>query len=135
MWEQLELGTTPCDEECIQVSKTEDYMPAMRDEAQRFRKAVHAWMQPACDAVVAKFDADLGEYELRLVITNNAHDFGNYLDVVVKYNTDNKFATYIAYMLESSLPRTWAELEEHTVSTERIEKLLNNIEFGDSDEM
>ena len=32
----IELGTTPCDESCVQVSKTEDYFSAMKAECKRF---------------------------------------------------------------------------------------------------
>ena len=46
MRDYIDIGSSPCDEECVQVSKTEDYLPAMRAECRRFLEAIRAKLGP-----------------------------------------------------------------------------------------
>lgn len=93
--ERLELGSSPNGEECVQVSRNADYMPQMREECKRFKAMLEARF-PIPDGVRAWF-----------AIVSNPHDFGSYLEVVVKYDEDDDESSNFAYYVEGNLPETW----------------------------
>jgi hypothetical protein len=93
----LEIGPTPHNETCVSVSKTGDYIPAMRAECIRFRDLLTLAFPPVGDAY--------------LYIKSNSHEFGTYLEVAVSFNPEDTKEREYAFMLESKAPGTWEELE------------------------
>ena len=94
--EWLELGSSPAEEECVQVTKEGGYLPAMRKECQRYIRTIRA---------------ELGEepYGAALAIMSNPHDFGTYLDVVCYYNPNEEVAVEYAFNCDENAPSRWRE--------------------------
>mgnify|MGYP001304079366 CR=1 FL=1 len=80
MIDYIEIGPTPAAEDCIGVSSTADYLPAMRAECKRFRVALERYFEP-----VVPFGSWFG-------VKSNPHDFGTYCEVVVYYDDDTPAA-------------------------------------------
>ena len=98
--EYFELGTTPTEEKCVQVSKTEDYLPAMEKEANRFKEMLQTKFE----------DFILGD--MHLTIKRNSHDFGTYLDVILRYDQDDYAQAECALYICNNLPKKWADIEK-----------------------
>lgn len=95
MMDYLDLAPVPLDEACAQVGES-NYTTQSRKECRAFMSQLHRQFGPAPD----------GAY---LMITSNPHDFGNYHEVIVKYNEDSEAASEWAYRIESNLPEKWDE--------------------------
>lgn len=93
MTDTLELGPTPTDEACEQLGPSYDAHQAMRE----------------CRAFVAQLRRAFGPepFGARLAITSNAHDFGVYREVAVKYDDESELASAYAYQLEAGTPERW----------------------------
>ena len=95
MREYLEIGATPCEEDCAQVG-SDDYHVRARGECRRFIEAI----RQVCGA----------EPEgAALVIKSNPHDFGSYLEVAVRFDDEDEAACAYAYKVEAEAPSTWPE--------------------------
>lgn len=92
--EYIEIECTPYNESCVQVSKN-DYMPAMRAEANKYLNMLRARF-PNCDKVT-------------MSIHSNPHDFGDYLDIRIKYDDNDDIATQQAFFIEGNLPEKWSD--------------------------
>lgn len=90
------IGSAPCEEDCVQVGMG-DYYPKMKAECDRFKEALEKAYPPPDGA--------------RLSIKNENHEFGPYLEVIVRYDDEDEEATEYAFMLESEAAGTWKELE------------------------
>jgi len=97
MRDSLELETTPTEEACVQVSRDADYMPAMREEARRFRALLAQAYPPPPGC--------------RIVTKSAGHDFGPYLYTSLVFDSEDEIGTAWAYHIEGNTPRTWPELE------------------------
>ena len=90
------LGPVPSEESCEQVG-TPQYSPTRaRQECRRFvellRKAFGSEPEGA-----------------RFRITSNSHDFGDYLDVIVEYDSNIRDAVKYAFRVEDHTPSRWDE--------------------------
>ena len=111
MTDYLEIGgTTPSDEECVNVSKTVDYMPAMRAEANRFVEMLKLRF-PNCDAV-------------DFVIKSNPHDFGSYLDIRAVFH--NEIGREQAFFIEGNMPCKWTDTEVLTFVPEEVDDSVDD---------
>ena len=94
MRDKIEIGPVPYNEDCQQVGSA-DYNPIQaKEECQRFiRNIRHV----------------LGEEPVgaRLTISSNAHEFGNYYEVVCWYEDDLEETFTYALRCESEAPATW----------------------------
>ena len=94
MLDYIELGSAPPEEECIQISDKGNYLSAMREECNRYKELLQR-----------KFsDRPQGVY---FAIKKFYHDFGSYLEVVVKFDDENEEQVNYAYHVENNLPGTW----------------------------
>lgn len=94
MRDTLEIGPTPCNEDCQPVGMpTYDPMRAMAE----------------CRAFKAQITRALGEPPpgACLTITRNPHDFGTYYEVAVRYEDQDEEATDWAYRVEAEAPEDW----------------------------
>lgn len=89
----IELGTTPCEEDCAQVGD-EDYRERALAESKRF---------------IALLRKTLGKEPpgARLAIKWFDHDFGRYCEVVCWYDTDDEETRQYALSCEDSSPARW----------------------------
>lgn len=94
-------GTSPSDEEGVNISQDVEYLPAMKAEAKRFRDAILNF-HPIPEGCRAE-----------LLIRKNPHDLGSYLDLVAFADPEDPEAVKWATELDN-LPMTWKELEENT---------------------
>ncbi len=94
MRDYVSIGSTPCDEKCVQVSSTEDYIGPMRDECRRFMELIRKKLGPEPEGA-------------RLALKGSPHDFGTYYEVVCYYEDTNEEATKYAYRCESEAPAKW----------------------------
>lgn len=96
MRDYMEIGSSPCYEDCVQVNPRGDYHEAMREECRRFLELIRKKLGPEPPGA-------------HLAIKNNPHDFGTYYEVVCHFDdTDDEARTY-AFRCESDAPRTWAD--------------------------
>lgn len=102
--EYLELGTTPADEECVQVSSSEDYIGPMKVECRRYIDMLKKRF-PNCTNV-------------QFSIKSCTHDFGTYYEVVVYYDDRNEGE---AYFIENNLPQLWSDSEVLTYTPDDID--------------
>jgi hypothetical protein len=93
--DMLELGSAPAEEDCVSVTDKEDYMQAMREECRRY-KALLESLFPVPDNVDACF-----------AIKSYPHDFGTYMEVVVKFDNYDEKAIDFAFHVEENLPGKW----------------------------
>lgn len=95
----IELGSTPCDEQCAQVG-CEDYAEKSVEEIKRYIKQLN-------ELLVSKF----GEMSGLVYISKKSfnHDFGSYSEAVVYYNENDEEAVEMAFWLEENLPANWSE--------------------------
>lgn len=100
MVETIEIGASPCDEQCAQVGEP-DYPERSRAE---------------CRAFVNQIKRVMGEPPegAGLFIKSNAHDYGTYREVAVKVGgmlspDAREKALEYAYRCESDSPTAWDE--------------------------
>jgi hypothetical protein len=91
----IEFDTSPTNEPCVSVSSTDDYMPAMREEARRMVKLL-----------VEKFPDVPGDF----AIARQSHDFGSYLEVRYCFNEDAEGWASCNFV-ENNFPTTWDDNE------------------------
>jgi hypothetical protein len=90
MKDYLYLGSAPHGEDCVQVSRDSDYLPAMRAECLRYIDALRGHYGPEPDGA-------------RITIKKEAHDFGGYLEVVCVFDDNDEEAVDYALALEDGL--------------------------------
>lgn len=95
--EFISIDCSPSDENCIQVEKGVDYMPAMRAEAERYLSMLRLRF-PNCDRV-------------SFSIAENRHDFGLYLDIHIEYEYDDEEGEAQMLFIEGHLPEKWTDTE------------------------
>lgn len=96
MREYMYIGETPHGEPCAQVG-TENYMWLSRLE---------------CRLFVEQLLRQFGEppYGADIVVKLNSHDFGSYLSVEVKYDSDIEECVEYAYLVEQEAPEEWDDI-------------------------
>jgi hypothetical protein len=93
--EYIELGQAPAGEECAQVGEP-NYAVNARRECRSYIQAIRNYLGLEPDGAA-------------LAIKSFGHDFGQYMEVVVKYDPENQAATEYAMMCEANAPMTWEE--------------------------
>jgi hypothetical protein len=90
----LELGTSPFEEECVQVNPNVEYKAAMRSECERF---------------IGLLESTLGipPEGSFFTIKWSSHDFGSYADVRIVFDNENEAQSTYAYNVENSIPARW----------------------------
>jgi len=89
----LELGPTPCNENCAQVG-IESYHVIAKQECQRYIDLIRKVVGPEPEGA-------------RLRIKSNPHDFGTYYEVACYFDDTNETAIDYAYHCEANLPANW----------------------------
>ena len=95
MRDYLDLSPTPVGEPCVMVEPTGDYLPRMRAECRAFAHQLERTFPQAIEAGCS------------FRIKSNAHEFGQYLEVQVRFDDDDEHQAEWAYMIEAELPEHW----------------------------
>ncbi|MDO8531206.1 MAG: hypothetical protein Q7T26_03415 [Dehalococcoidia bacterium] len=126
MRDHIDIGSSPCDaaarahgEECVQVSRTEDYLDRMRVECRRFLALIRVKLGPEPEGA-------------HLAIKSNPHDFGTYLEVVCHFDDENEEAREYAYKCESDGPKTWDDDGRREQTIKAMSKSPNPTEVLDA---
>lgn len=90
----IEIGSAPCDEECVCVDRNKDYLHAMREECNRFVRCIRQFCGPEPAGA-------------SLRVKSNPHDFGAYLEVVCYYDNIDSEAIDYAFHVEEFAPTKW----------------------------
>ena len=93
MKQHLNLGSTPCDEDCAQVGQP-DYQARMRVETARYIAQLERQFPKRPDGC-------------RFAVKGFVHDFGNYHEVVVLYDDSVEAEVEFAFGVEADLPARW----------------------------
>ena len=93
-YETLELGSSPVEESCSQVG-TDDYMT-------RARKECRAYVGQLTRQFPVPADCDI-----EFGVKRFPHDFGSYLEVAVRFNTECDRSVEYALSVENNLPGVW----------------------------
>ena len=95
MQNYLELGSTPCDEECAQVGE-EYYAAKSLSECSRFIKCIRITVGNEPSGA-------------KLQVKSFQHEFGLYYEVVCYYDESNEASAEYAFKCESDGPTTWCD--------------------------
>ena len=90
----IELGSTPCSENCAQVGQS-DYTRHARIECQVYKHQLERQF-PVPDGTDCYYR-----------VKSFSHDFGAYSEVIIYFNTSQDIATEFAFHVENNLPETW----------------------------
>ena len=90
MRDYISLGSTPCDERCVQVSK-DSYLQEMRKECTIY-----------VDQLRRRFP------QVLFGIKSFPHDFGSYLEAVAYFDDEN--SAEAAFEVEANIPQNWDEV-------------------------
>jgi hypothetical protein len=91
------LGPVPTDESCQQVGMPSYNSTIARQECQIYIRQLKRQFSNAPSGV---------SFE----ITENPHDFGTYLDVVIRFNENVKAEMKYALIVENNLPALWDKI-------------------------
>lgn len=94
MRDYLDLSSVPVSEPCACVG-SDDYMTRARIECRAFAHQLERTFPQAVEAGCS------------FRIKSNAHDFGQYLEVQVRFDDDDEHQTHWAFMIENDLPEHW----------------------------
>ena len=106
------LGSTPCNEDCVQVESGADYMPAMRQECRRFVEGLRRYFAGRL----------IGS--MTFGVKRESHDFGSYLEAAIYFDGDSDEETNRACSIENDTPSTWEELETGTAPGYQGDEIL-----------
>ena len=95
MKDYISLGSVPVDEDCVQVSKTDDYLYKMKEECRKYMKQLEGQF-PIPEGVEAHF-----------TVKTFPHDFGPYCEVAIIFELDDDKSREFAYNIEDNLPEHW----------------------------
>jgi len=96
MKDYINIGPTPCEEDCAQLG-TPDYREKALAECKRFIQLLRKKFGPEPE-------------DARLAIKWFEHDFGSYCEVVCFYDTDIQESVDYALRCEGETPATWEDV-------------------------
>ena len=99
MREWLTLGPVPYEEDCVQVSSNEDYLPAMVKEVRKFVEFLNNRFLNIPE------NAYFG-------VKSENHDFGPYKEAAIYWDTEDEESEQFAYFVESHIPATWNDTNQ-----------------------
>lgn len=118
MREYLELDTTPYDEPCAQVG-SEGYAENVKLECRAMiSQLVRLFGQPPAGA--------------SLTVKSNAHDFGTYFEISVKYDDTSEEGSTYAYTIEGEFPAAWDDEARNYLDTNGY-SIVNSEHYGNAD--
>jgi hypothetical protein len=110
--EYMEIGSTPFDESCAQLGQDYYVLKATKE------------MEAYINQLYRSFP-DAINHKIRFVKKWFNHDFGQYGEVVLKWDTDDSNADDYAYHIERNLPANWDEEAIMELENKIIESVDN----------
>ena len=107
MREWLTLGPVPYEEDCVQVSSSEDYLPEMVKEVRKFVEFLNNRFLNIPE------NAHFG-------VKSENHDFGPYKEAAIYWDTEDSESEQFAYFVESNIPATWADTKQIDWKAQRV---------------
>ena len=108
MTDYIDLGSSPCDEDCAQVG-SDNYRHRARTECTAYINQLKRMFPTLSDTPVT------------LRIKSNPHDFGTYYEVIAEFNENDPRACALAYAMENGAPATWDdEARKELAEAERV---------------
>lgn len=101
--EHIDIGPVPGEESCAQVGSP-DYIEAARRECETYRRMLHR-LFPVPQGIAVSY-----------VVRSHPHDFGNYLEVGVRYDEAIAAAVDFAYQVELSAPSRWDAIAQYELA-------------------
>lgn len=95
----IELGPSPCDEDCAQVGD-EDYNKKAYKECEVWKRQLQRWIEQNYTLPIP--------WDFKLVVKSFFHDYGTYYEVAARFDTEAGFD--LAYLIESECPKTWDDI-------------------------
>jgi hypothetical protein len=89
----VSIGSSPCNESCAQVG-TDGYTEKAKKECRAFQNQLERHFKNFPDGCF-------------LSIKSFPHDFGSYLEVIVRYDENDEAAANFAYDIENNCPENW----------------------------
>lgn len=111
MRDYLTLGPVPVEEDCVQVNSNGDYLSAMSKEVRRYVELLDNRFSNKPD----------GAY---FAVKSEHHDFGQYKEAAVFYETNDAEAEEFAFFVECNLPMTWDDTESVDWKAPKKSKVL-----------
>ncbi len=97
----IELGSTPINEDCVQVQSDKDYLVNMITECSNYVELLEETF-PIPDELIGLTYFGRKSFD---------HDFGRYYEAVIYYDDEIEESVQFAYDVESNLPTNWKEEE------------------------
>lgn len=96
----IHIGSSPCEEECVQVGSP-DYATRAKKECARFIAQIQRHYP----------EPDNGYLKIKA----NPHDFGTYYEVVAVYETDDEESTNWAFDIEGDAKNVLMVWDDHFI--------------------
>jgi hypothetical protein len=93
MREYIELGSTPYNEECVQIGDSNYRVNAIR-ECRHYIQAIRTYLGMEPDGAHLTYKAF-------------PHDMGSYYEVILRYDPEDERAVEYAHKCEAKAPATW----------------------------
>ena len=118
MRDYITLGSTPSNEDCAQVGKS-DYGIRSKIETTAYKNQLYRM-----------FPEVLNSKTLSFTIKSFQHDFGSYKEVVINYDDDNEqeYNDIVIIKVDRNIPKAWDKeaLEEIKNQTTIVEGIRND---------
>jgi len=101
MKDYMEIGATPCEENCAQVG-SDDYTSKARKECNAYVNQLWRWLKS--EKGITK---DNAPESFNIVVRSNPHDFGSYLEVACRFDDSDEEAMELAFSIEENGPTHW----------------------------
>ena len=95
----ITLGSTPYNEDCVQVSSYIPYLNEMKKECYRSKRGIEKYFKKEMETGIT------------LKVKTFQHDYGPYCEVVIFYDDSNEAQADAAFKIGEDIPCTWEELE------------------------
>lgn len=103
MKQTITIGATPSEESCAQVG-SENYSEMSQIECRVFRRQLERCHPIPLEAIAT------------LVVAGQAHEFGTYREVAVRYDDCDEAATNYAFDLERNAPTQWDAIARYELA-------------------
>ena len=96
MKDYMNIGSTPCGEPCLQVGAPDCYAETQRAECNRFRDQLRVQFGDEPEGAA-------------LAVQRNSHDFGDYYEVICRYDTNYPASEEYALSVECDAWQNWRD--------------------------
>ena len=114
MFERMEIGSSPYNEECAQVG-TDNYSEVARRECKAFIGQLYRTLE---SNGIKRDELPEG---FSLITKGSSHDFGTYYEVVCKFNSEDERSWDLYSYIDDNCPEMWDSIALKELGIERSE--------------